>query len=153
MQFPLRYLIPRTTRRAVVDAELTNGADVNITGITPFTTVDPRLAQIQSLNGIAGMQTMQHRFAYVGNDLQDIYGIDPAHITEATQYFRRFSLVTGMRRLPLTTLKNQEDAVLVSEETVQDFQLQPGDQLNLRLQDATDHQYHVVTFHFAGVVR
>ena len=26
---------------------------------------------------------MQHRFAYVGNDLQDLYGIDPATIGRA----------------------------------------------------------------------
>lgn len=138
--------------QAVVDAELTNGADVNITAVTPFVAGDNRLEQIQSLSGIAGVQLMQHRFAYVGSDLQDMYGIDPAHITEATNISNAF-FGNGDATATLNALKNQEDAVLVSEETVQDFQLQPGDQLNLRLQDAADNQYHVVTFHFAGVVR
>ncbi len=36
---------------------------------------------------------------------------------------------------------------------MKDFQLNPGDQLNLRLQSAKDHQYHVVPFHFIGIVR
>src|SRR5690242_439662 len=35
-----------------------------------------------------------------------------------------------------------------TDETVHDFQLAPGDQLNLRLQSAKDNQYHVVPFRF-----
>jgi len=42
---------------------------------------------------------------------------------------------------------------LVSEETVKDFQLQPGDLIRLRLQFARDHAYHVVPFHYSGVAR
>jgi putative ABC transport system permease protein len=33
---------------------------------------------------------MQHRFAYVGNDLQDLYGIDPQHTGEATNMSNAF---------------------------------------------------------------
>ena len=43
--------------------------------------------------------------------------------------------------------------MLVAAETAKDYQLQPGDLINLRLQSAADHQYHVVPFHFIGVVR
>jgi len=43
--------------------------------------------------------------------------------------------------------------VLVSAETLKDYQLHPGDLLQLRLQSALDHQYHVVPFHLVGVVR
>ena len=50
-------------------------------------------------------------------------------------------------------LASMRDGVLVSEETVSDFQLQPGDTLNLRLQSAADHKYHVVPFRFVGVAR
>jgi putative ABC transport system permease protein len=42
--------------------------------------------------------------------------------------------------------------VLVSAETVKDFQLQPGDLLNLRLQDGRTQQFTTVPFHYAGVV-
>jgi len=45
------------------------------------------------------------------------------------------------------------DGVLVSEETVLNYQLSVGDRINLRLQNVHDHQYHVVPFHFLGVVR
>ena len=42
----------------------------------------------------------------------------------------------GNARATLAALAAQPDAVLVSEETVTDYQLQPGDLINLRLQDA-----------------
>jgi putative ABC transport system permease protein len=41
----------------------------------------------------------------------------------------------------------------VSEETVKDFQLQPGDRINLRLLNLGDHRYHTIPFRFVGVVR
>ena len=57
------------------------------------------------------------------------------------------------RRKPSTCWHGPPDGILVSAETVKDFQLQPGDKVNLRLQSASDHQYHVVPFRFIGVVR
>ena len=42
--------------------------------------------------------------------------------------------------------------MLVSAETVKDFQLLPGDTINLRLQDARTHQLTTVGFHYIGVV-
>jgi putative ABC transport system permease protein len=95
---------------------------------------------------------MQHRFAYVGNDLQDLYGIDALHIGDVTSISNAF-FANGDAQKTLTALNGQLDGVLVSEETAKDFQLSPGDTLNLRLQYAKDHQYHVVPFHFVGIVR
>jgi putative ABC transport system permease protein len=134
-----------------VDAELTNGADVTVTG-TAAAPPTSKLAELKALPGVIAAQPMQHRFAYVGADLQDLYGIDPAHIREATNmsdaYFQG-----GDAEATLAALGNTPDGVLVSEETVTDFQLQPGDQINLRLQSAVDHQYHPIPFRFVGVAR
>jgi putative ABC transport system permease protein len=95
---------------------------------------------------------MQHRFAYVGTDLQDLYGIDPATIgrvaTMSNAYF-----ANGDAAATLATLKTTPDGVLVSDETVSDFQLTLGDTINLRLQSAADHQYHPVPFRFVGIAR
>jgi putative ABC transport system permease protein len=137
--------------QARVDAELTNGSDVRISG---FTASPPgsKLSELKALPGIAAIQPMMHRFAYVGKDLQDMYGIDPKHIGEATHMSNAY-FASGNARATLSELAKQPDGVLVSEETRRDFQLQQGDQLNLRLQFAADHQYHVVPFRFIGVVR
>lgn len=136
--------------QARVDAELTNGADVTVTG----STVAPAASRIEALAriaGVAGVQAMQHRYAYVGGDLQDLYGIDAGTIGTATSLSDAF-FSGGNASAVLAKLAATPSAILVSEETVTDYQLQPGDTLNLRLQGA-DHQYHVVPFTFAGVVR
>jgi putative ABC transport system permease protein len=134
-----------------VDAELTNGSDVKISGSTA-SAPSSKLPELKALPGVAAVQPMMHKFAYVGKDLQDIYGIDPKHIGEATKMSNAY-FAGGNAQATLSTLANQPDGVLVSEETSGDFQLRQGDQLNLRLQFATDHQYHVVPFRFIGVVR
>ncbi|WP_034629895.1 FtsX-like permease family protein [Desulfotruncus alcoholivorax] len=134
-----------------VDAELTNGADVTVTGSTTAP-AGSRLAALQALPGVAAAQSMIHRFAYVGSDLQDIYGINPLQIGKVTSISNSY-FGGGNARATLAALARQPDGVLVSEETVRDFQLHPGDLLRLRLQNSRDHSYHPVTFHFVGVVR
>ncbi len=138
------------TAQSYVDAQLTNGSDVTVTGPTSSPPAG-KLAALKSLPGAAAAQPMQHRLAYVGNDLQDIYGINPKQIGNATTMSNAY-FANGDVRSTLNTLAKRPDGVLVSEETVKDFQLHPGDQLNLRLQ-GKDHKYHKVPFHFAGVVR
>jgi putative ABC transport system permease protein len=136
--------------QARVDAELTNGADVTITGSTSAP-AGPALGALAKIPGVVGIAPMQHRYAYVGNDLQDIYRIDPTGIGSATTlsnaFFQGGDAAAAMAKLAATP-----SAVLVSEETVTDFQLKEGDPIQLRLQ-GPDHQYHVVPFIFAGVVR
>ncbi len=133
-----------------VDAELTNGSDV-----TAFGTFDrpagAHLAALKALPGAAAAEPMQHRFAYVGADLQDLYGIAPATIEQATTLSDAY--FSGHASDILNQLATTPDAALVSEETVQDFQLQLGDVINLRLVSAADHQYHPVPFRFIGVAR
>ena len=137
--------------QARVDAELTNGADVAVTG-SMQTPASSRLAELAALPGVAVAQAMQHRLAYVGNDLQDLFGIDAASITKVTRisdaYFQN-----GNAKATLDLLAKTPDGVLVSDETVKDFQLKLGDELNFRLQTGTDRQYRPVKFHFIGIVR
>jgi putative ABC transport system permease protein len=135
-----------------VDAQLTNGADV--TASTTATTGLPPgvFASARRLPGVAAVQPMMHRFAYVGNDLQDLFGINPRSIGTATPMSDAF-FQGGNATAVLAALTSRPDAVLVSDETVKDYQLRPGDMIRLRLQFASDHAYHLVTFHYVGVVR
>ena len=134
-----------------VDAALTNGSDVTVTGTTAYP-AGPLVDRIGALKGVKAARAMIHRFAYVGNDLQDIYGIDPLKIGDAADlsdaFFASNDAAGAMRKLAAT-----RDGALLSQETVNDFQLRLGDVINLRLQSAKDHQYHPVPFHFVGVVR
>ena len=138
-------------QQAKVDAQLTAGSDVTVTE-SPGVRMGPnQAARLAHVAGVRHVEPMQHRYAYIGSDLQDLYGIHPATIGSATSlqdaYFQG-----GTARQLLAKLAAHTDGVLVSAETVHDFQLQPGDQLNLRLLDGrTGHQTKVV-FHYAGVV-
>jgi putative ABC transport system permease protein len=138
-------------QQAEADAQLTNGADVTITP-APGTPAAPALAAaVAATPGVRRVEPVQHRFAYVGADLQDLYGVRPDTITSATAlqdaYFQG-----GTAAQLMATLAARPDSVLVSAETVKDFQLNPGDLLNLRLQDATTKKLRTVPFHYAGIV-
>ncbi|HYL51584.1 MAG TPA: ABC transporter permease, partial [Acidimicrobiia bacterium] len=61
--------------QALVDARLTNGADVTVTE-APGAGVGPGAARaLASVPGVKAVEPIQHRFAYVGADLQDLYGV------------------------------------------------------------------------------
>ena len=139
------------SQQAAVDASLTNGADVAITG-TIDAPASPLLDAIRKTNGVAKVVPMQHRFAYVGTDLQDLYGIDPNAITSATPMSNAY-FQNGDAAASLAALKATSDGILVSDETVSDFQLQPGDTLNLRLRHGGSNAYEIVPFKFVGVVK
>jgi putative ABC transport system permease protein len=137
--------------QAEADAKLTNGADVAITE-SPGTIVPASEAQrIGAVAGVRSVEPVQHRFAYVGADLQDLYGVRPATISGVTalqdSYFSG-----GTARELMDTLAKAPDSILVSAETVKDFQLLPGDQITLRLPDPRTGQQAAVPFHYAGIV-
>ncbi|HEV2934765.1 MAG TPA: ABC transporter permease, partial [Streptosporangiaceae bacterium] len=139
-------------QQARVDALLTNGADVTVTE-SPGTLAPPALAQtIARVPGVSTVEPLQHRFAYVGSDLQDLYGVRPATVTDATRLQDAY-FSGGTARQLMSILARQPDAILVSEETVRDFQLNPGDLLRLRLQDGRTGQLVMVPFHYAGIVK
>jgi putative ABC transport system permease protein len=107
------------------------------------------------LAGVAGVQNvepMQHRFAYVGADLQDLYGVRPATIGRGGRLQDAW-FQGGTASSLMGTLARRPDAILVAAETVHDFQLRPGDPLRLRLQDGRTKRLVTVTFHYAGVAR
>ncbi|MER6951230.1 ABC transporter permease [Nonomuraea sp. NPDC000554] len=123
-------------QQAQVDAELTNGADVTVSQTTATQ------GQLAAVPGVAGVEPLQHRFAYVGSDLQDLYGIRPATTRLHDTY-----VSGGTAREILDRLTRQPDALLVSQETVNDFQLHLGDQVRLRTEDG-----RTVPFHYAGII-
>ncbi|HEY3547235.1 MAG TPA: FtsX-like permease family protein, partial [Propionicimonas sp.] len=126
-------------QQAEADAQLTNGADVTVT-ISPGTaTTDAMAQQIAATPAVTGVEPLLHRFAYVGSDLQDLYGVRPGTIANVTAlqdaYFHG-----GTAKQLMAILAAQPDAILVSSETVTDYQLNVGDLLNLRIQNGRTKQ-------------
>src|SRR5258706_11662522 len=122
-----------TELRPRLDPRLTNGADVTVTE-APGASVGPAAkTQIAQVAGVHTVEPLQHRFAYVGADLQDLFGVRTSTIVDATRlqdaYFAGGSAHDLVAQLDATP-----DGLLVSVETVKDFQLLPGDPITVRLQ-------------------
>jgi putative ABC transport system permease protein len=138
--------------QAEVDALLSNGADVTVTqpaGVGPGQDTARALAAVA---GVSHVEPLQHRFAYVGSDLQDLYGVRPGTITAATALQDTY-FIGGTAHELMARLAARPDSVLVSQETVNDYQIRPGDLINIRLQDAVTKAYKTVPFHYAGIVK
>ncbi|MEO7374406.1 MAG: ABC transporter permease, partial [Terrimesophilobacter sp.] len=139
-------------QQAEADAQLTNGADVAVTE-PPGSSVGPgAAADIARAAGVPTAEPLQHRFAYIGSDLQDLFGVRATTIRKATSlqdaYFQG-----GTATALMSELAARPDAILVSAETVKDFQLRPGDLVNLRLQNSQTKQLTTVPFHYVGIAK
>lgn len=139
-------------QQAEVDARLSNGADVTVTE-SPGVMVGPQgAARLTKVAGVKSVEPLQHRFAYVGADLQDLYGVRPPTIGAAGKLQDGW-FQGGTARQLMDDLAKRPDGVLVSAETVTDFQLRPGDLLRLRLQDGKTKRLTTVPFHYVGVAK
>ncbi|MDX6706274.1 MAG: putative transport system permease protein [Solirubrobacteraceae bacterium] len=139
-------------QQAEADARLSNGADVTVTE-SPGVNAGPGAASaIRKVAGVRSVEPLQHRFAYVGADLQDLYGVRPSTIADAGKLQNGW-FAGGTARALMDTLAKRPDSVLVAAETVHDFQLRSGDLIRLRLQDGRTKQFKTVPFHYAGVAK
>jgi putative ABC transport system permease protein len=101
--------------------------------------------------GVTAVEPLQHRLAYVGPDLQDLYGINPTSIAKVAPMRDSF-VPHSTIHAALASLSAHPDGVLLSAETLKDYQLNPGDSIQLRLQVAPTGQYKAIPFRVAGQV-
>jgi putative ABC transport system permease protein len=139
-------------QQARVDAQLTLGADV--VAIAPPGAIDQNglVQKVDAVPGAAGVSAVDHSYAYVGPDLQDIFGVDPATLERATSLRDSYFLGGGSSEV-LARLSATPDGVLVSRETITDYSLKLGDLLRLRVLDQETGSFEVAPFHVAGVVQ
>jgi putative ABC transport system permease protein len=133
-------------QQSLVDARLTVGSDIVVSGAP---NVQPVVAKTP---GITGTTALDHTYAYVGPDLQDVFAIDPATFLKGTS-LRDSYFLGGTARDMINRLKARPDAILVSKETITDYSLNLGDLLKLRTLDHRTGRFHVVPFHVAGIVQ
>jgi putative ABC transport system permease protein len=139
-------------QQARVDAQLTLGADVVATAPAGTLARTPLLGRIAHLPGVAGVSAVDHSYAYVGPDLQDTFGIDPATLARATS-LRDSYFLGGTAAQTLDRLRTTRDGVLVSKETITDYSLSLGDLLRLRVLDHSTGRFRVAPFHVVGIVQ
>jgi putative ABC transport system permease protein len=139
-------------QQARVDAQLTLGADAVATAPPGAIDRHQLVQKVSSIPGASGVTAVDHSYAYVGADLQDTFGIDPATFTRGTSlrdsYFLGGSAAQMMGRLRAT-----RDGILVSKETISDYSLNLGDLLRLRVLDHATGRFRIAPFHVVGVVQ
>jgi len=100
---------------------------------------------------VRAVEPLQHRFGYVGPDLQDLYGVQASSFARAAPLQDAFVPGSTITKT-LDSLRRTPDGVLLSAETLHDYQLHPGDLIRIRLQTGADHAYRPVDFHVLGQV-
>jgi putative ABC transport system permease protein len=139
-------------RQATVDAQLTLGADVVVTSPPGAVTRDNLVKAVSSVPGVTSTTALDHAYAYVGPDLQDTFGIDPSTFTGATT-LRDSYFLGSSANAAIAALRRTPDGILVSKETITDYQLNVGALLRLRVLDHTTGRFHVAPFHVVGIVQ
>ena len=127
------------------------GSDVAVVE-PPGSAVGPTAAAVVAqAAGVRAVEPLQHRFAYVGPDLQDLYGVQASTFAQVAPLQDAF--VPGSTiASTMAALQSTPDGVLLSAETLHDYQLHPGDLIRIRLQTGADHAYRPVDFHVVGQV-
>ena len=100
---------------------------------------------------MTAVEPLQHRFGYVGPDLQDLYGVRATSFASVGPLQDAFVPGSTIAKT-LAALQNTPDGVLLSAETLHDYQLHPGDLIRIRLQSGANHAYRPVDFHVVGQV-
>jgi putative ABC transport system permease protein len=139
-------------QQAGVDAQLTLGADITATAPPGVTAKEGLAERIEAVPGVAATSAVDHSYAYVGPDLQDTFGIDPATIGSATT-LRDSYFIGGGAQTMLNRLKSTPDGIIVSKETITDYSLKVGDLLRLRVLDHSSGKFRTVPFHVVGTVQ
>ena len=134
-----------------LDVSLTVGADVAASRTPGAPAVHTAPAALVRAPGVQSVEPLVHRFAYVGPDLQDLFGIRPTTIATVASLQNSFvpgSTIAAVMR----ALSRTPDGVLLSAETLRDYQLHPGDLVRLRLPVGPDGTYQPIAFHVVGQV-
>jgi putative ABC transport system permease protein len=139
-------------QQARIDAQLTLGADVVATAPPGAVAHAALVRRIARLRGAAAVGAVDHSYAYVGPDLQDTFGVDPATLARVTS-LRDSYFLGGSAGQMLERLRTRRDGILVSKETITDYSLQLGDLLRLRVLDHRSGRFRIAAFHVVGIVQ
>jgi putative ABC transport system permease protein len=139
-------------QQARIDAQLTLGADVVASAPPGSVTRHNLVRRVAALPAASGVSAVDHTYAYVGPDLQDTFGVDPATLTRGTS-LRDSYFLAGSAGQMLQRLRTIRDGILVSKETITDYSLNLGDLLRLRVLDHRTGRFRVAPFHVIGIVQ
>ena len=137
-------------QQARADARLSNGADVVVT-TAPSAQLAPAFRRtLAGVPGVASVEPLQHRYAYIGRDLQDLFGVNARSVARDARLQDAW-FTGGSAKGLLGRLARTPNGVLLSAEVVHDYQLHPGDTLIMRLLDRQTRRPIAARFRYVGV--
>jgi putative ABC transport system permease protein len=139
-------------QQAEADARLSNGADVVLAARSTSGLPASLRSSVARIPGVSASEPLQHRYAYIGRDLQDLYGVDAQTIVRGARLQDSW-FGGGTAASLFAKLVRTPNGVLLSEEVVHDYQLRPGDQLTMRLLDQGTRQARPVRFTYVGITK
>jgi putative ABC transport system permease protein len=102
--------------------------------------------------GVASTEPLQHRYAYIGRDLQDVYGVNANTVVKGARLQDSW-FAGGTASSLLAKLAHTPNGVLLSQEVVHDYQLHPGDQLTMRVLDTRTRKPIAARFTYVGITK
>jgi putative ABC transport system permease protein len=133
-----------------VDAELTLGSDVKVTPAAGHAQTDTFTASLARIPGVAAATPFKTTAAYVGTEIQDIFGVDVPSLRRAAilsdAFFQGSNAAETMARLAATP-----DGILISAEMAVDYSIVNGDHVTIRLFNAARKEYQDARFTVVGV--
>jgi len=133
-----------------VDAQLTLGSDVKVTPGSRAPQTGAFAARLAAAPGVAAVTPFKTTVAYVGTEIQDIFGVDVSSFRRASflsnSFFQGLTARQAMDRLAATP-----DGIIISDEMARDFSIAPGDLVRLRLYNTPRQAYVTTPFHVVGV--
>jgi putative ABC transport system permease protein len=139
-------------QQAEADARLSNGADVVLGASTARGLPASLQSTVAKTPGVASTEPLQHRYAYVGRDLQDVYGVN-ARTVVAGARLQDSWFAGGTASHLLARLAATPNGVLLSQEVVHDYQLHPGDRITMRVLDSRTRKSIPVRFAYVGITK
>jgi putative ABC transport system permease protein len=137
-------------QQARADARLSNGADVVVT-TAPSANLTPSFTStLSKIPGVASVEPLQHRYAYIGKDLQDVFGVN-ARTVASNAKLQDAWFTGGSAKTLLERLQHTPNGVLLSAEVVHDYQLKPNDTLIMRVLDRKTRKPISAKFRYIGI--
>ncbi|GAC1463195.1 MAG: hypothetical protein NVS2B16_07110 [Chloroflexota bacterium] len=137
-------------RQQEVDARLTLGGDVKVTPNPGRPQTSAFTSTLNAVPGAANATPFKTTVAYVGTEIQDIFGVNVAGIrrvsTFSDTFFRSHSAKQTLDKLAATP-----DGILISDEMANLYSIVPGDHVKIGLFNRHTGSYRITRFTVVGV--
>lgn len=135
-----------------VDARYELGSDIKLTPASSHQQTAAFATEVAAVPGVSAVSAIQRTQAYVGSNLQTIFGIDAQTFDKTTQPADSFFVdLTALQ--VRDTLAATPNGVLVGQELAAAYDIRPGDPVIIRLLDTTSNQYVETRLQSVGTIR